>query len=441
MRRRLILTVAAAVSMVLLAMLVPLLVLVRSYALEERVSRAALEVQATETVVSNGGDRGGVSVYLDRINRAGDGTQTSVVYPDGTVIGPVDIEDSSTLDQRVVEARLTGLARIDDAEGGVRLLVPVSLGGQGTAADRSPVIVVQVDPPGLGTGLFGTWLLLVAIGLALLIGALVLADRLSRTFVTPIKQLAEHARSLGDARGTTTPVEPVGPPEVRDLAVALNRLVARVEELLEEERRNVSDLSHRLRTPVTALRLRIEALPPGADRVRLDQDLDALEATVDQIVREARRGEREGLVPGTDGVAALVDRVRFWEPLAEDQSRAFTLTVEAADGTPVLASAEDLTALVDVLLDNVFTHTPDGAAVAVRIAERPEGGLELVVDDDGPGFPADLDATSRGASGGGSTGLGLSIAAQTATRSGGGLSLESSRSGGGRVRILLGPPA
>ena len=68
MRRSLLITAAAAISMVLLAMLVPMAVLVRSYALEDRLARAALEVQAVETVVSGGDDKGAVSVYLDRIN-------------------------------------------------------------------------------------------------------------------------------------------------------------------------------------------------------------------------------------------------------------------------------------------------------------------------------------------------------------------------------------
>ena len=83
MRRQLIVTVAAVVSMVLLAMLVPMAVLVRSYALEDRLSRAALEVQATETVVS-GQDKGDVSVYVNEINAADDGTQTFVSFFIGT---------------------------------------------------------------------------------------------------------------------------------------------------------------------------------------------------------------------------------------------------------------------------------------------------------------------------------------------------------------------
>ena len=105
------------------------------------------------------------------------------------------------------------------------------------------------------------------------------------------------------------------------------------------------------------------------------------------------------------------------------------------------SSTEDLAALVDVLLDNVFSHTPDGSAIRVGLAARPGGGATLVVDDAGPGFPDGVDVVDRGTSGAGSSGLGLAIAARTAAGSGGSLHTEASDAGGGRVRVELGPPA
>ena len=114
MRRSLLVTVAAAISMVLLAMLVPMAILVRSYALEDRLARAALEVQAVETVVSGGDDKGAVSVYLDRINGDDDGHPDHGALPDGIGVGPDPGEDS-----RVLDSRNTGRARVDDVAGGV----------------------------------------------------------------------------------------------------------------------------------------------------------------------------------------------------------------------------------------------------------------------------------------------------------------------------------
>lgn len=431
MRRRLILTVAAAVSMVLLAMLVPMAVLLQDYALEDRLSLAALEVQATETVVS-GGDEGDVAVYVATINEASE-TQTTVLYPGGRAIGPTPGEDD-----RVVQARLTGLARVDDAAGGAEILVPVSLGPSTGTPAQTPVIRVEVPEPSLGSGIYRAWLVLAALGMVLLLGALVLADRLGRSFVQPIEALAGFARRLGEDQ-RPEPVAIAGPSEIQQLGQALNRLVDRVEVLLARERESVSDLSHRLRTPVTALQLRIDSLPPSAERDRLAADLDELRATADQIVREARRSEREGLMPQAAAVAVLAERARFWEPLAEDQGRPFALVVEAGAEGRVRASVDDLVALLDVLLDNVFTYTPDGTAVLVRIAARPGGGVVLTVDDSGPGFPAQ--AIERGRSHTGSTGLGLSIATKTAAESGGGLRVSRTEAGGGRVVVDLGPSA
>lgn len=440
MRRSLILTVAAAVSMVLLAMLVPMAVLLRSYALEDRLSRAALEVQATETVVSQE-DRGAVAVYLERINEDPH-VRTTVLYPpselhpDGEAIGPSPGEGAD-----VVRARETGQASVADDDGGAEILVPVSLGRSSAAPADTPVIRVEVRPPGLESDIVRAWLVLLLLGVVLLAGALLLADRLGRFFVGPIRRLAAYATTLGDRRHPE-PLPAEGPPEVVELTVAMNRLVQRIEDLLERERASIADVSHRLRTPMTALRLRAEALPDPDDRARLSHEIDELQATVDHVVREARRSEREGLVPRVDGVAALVERARFWEPLAEEQERAFAVVVEQPGPIPVRASEEDLHAMVDVLLDNVFTHTPAGAGVTVRIGQRAGGGVELVVEDAGPGFGADPEELlSRGRSGAGSTGLGLAIAERTARESGGTLRLGSGPGGGGRVVVGIGPPA
>ncbi len=135
----------------------------------------------------------------------------------------------------------------------------------------------------------------------------------------------------------------------------------------------------------------------------------------------------------------LAERARFWEPLAEDQGRDFTLVSSLVGPAAVRAVEEDLAAVLDVLLDNVFTHTPESAAVRVDLAPRAGGGVVLTVEDDGPGFSAD--AVARGTSAAGSSGLGLSIADKTARASGGGLTVTRGSSGGARVVVELGPPA
>ena len=433
MRRSLIVTVAAAVGMVLLAMLVPMTVLLRDYALEDRLATAALEVQATETVVSGAGDdKGEVNLYVARINQDNP-ILTTVLYPGAEDIGPHPGEDA-----RVEEARRTGQARVDDIDGGAEILVPVSLGGSSAAPEQTPVIRIVVPEPGFGSGpTLRAVLVMAGLGLALLAGALLMADRLGRSFVDPIRRLAAWTQRLGD---TSRPVAvtPSGPPEVRELNVTVNRLVERVDLLLERERQAVSDLSHRLRTPVTALRLRIDSLSDTGDQARLGEELDQLQLMVDHIVTEARRSEREGLVVATPGVSVLAERARFWAPLAEDQDRDLRIEADIPERL-VRASKHDVEALIDVLLDNVFTHTPEGTALSVTVDLRDGGGLTLTVEDAGSGFPVGVDVVRRGTSGAESSGLGLAIAHKTATESGGGLVVERSPAGGGRVVVELGP--
>jgi len=431
MRRSLITTVAATTVMVLLAMLVPMAVLVSNYAIEDRLARAALEVQATETVVS-GQDKGAVAVYLDSINDSG-AALTTVLYPDGTAVGPNPGEDA-----RVRQARQTGRARVDDIADGSQILVPVALGGGSALPEETPVIRVDVLEGGFAGRIRFAWAVLALLGLALLAGSIVMADRLGRSFVQPIRSLAATAQRLGD-EDLGTRIRPEGPSEVREVSAALNRLVDRVTKLLEREREHVSDLSHRLRTPITALRLGVESLPKQNERDRLSGDIDTLERMIDDVVREGRRSQREGLVPHADAAAVLRSRTAFWRPLAEDQHRAFEVTTPS-EGVPVHASTADVEALVDVLMDNVFSYTPEGTAIAVRLAAQTDGGAVLTVDDSGPGFPDDVDVASRGVSHGESTGLGLSIARRTAEASGGYLRLERSSLGGSRVTLLIGPP-
>jgi K+-sensing histidine kinase KdpD len=95
---------------------------------------------------------------------------------------------------------------------------------------------------------------------------------------------------------------------------------------------------------------------------------------------------------------------------------------------------------MDILLENVFAHTPDGAGLAIGLSRRAGGGAWLVVADDGPGFRSP-DPTERGRSSGGSTGLGLDIARRIAESSGGTLTIGRSASGGGSVTVGLGPTA
>jgi signal transduction histidine kinase len=425
MRRSLIRTVAAVTVIVLVALLVPMAVLVRKYALEDRLARAALEVQATETVVS-GQDKGSVSVYLDMVNRNDNGIRTTVLYPDGTAIGPNPGEDAL-----VREARQTGQARADTQGNNAQILIPVSLGGSSGLPANTPVIRVQVLGVGYLDEVRRSWALLGMLGFALLGGAVLVADSLGRSFVQPVLGLADRASRLATG-DRSAPATREGPAEVAVVARALDTLVERVDELLERERVAVTDLQHRLRTPVTRLRLAVDGLPDAEERARVGEYIDALDRAVDEVIREARRSEREGLTAYTDLVEVAQQRAHFWGPLAEDQARSFSVDLPP-EPAPVKAGRQDLEAMLDALFDNVFSHTPEGAALSLSVRSGPV--VELEVSDDGPGFPAGLDPTVRGDSAAGSTGLGLDIVHRTARAAGGSVVIGAAPSGGASIVV------
>ncbi|MFD0346664.1 ATP-binding protein [Kitasatospora aburaviensis] len=128
-------------------------------------------------------------------------------------------------------------------------------------------------------------------------------------------------------------------------------------------------------------------------------------------------------------------RAGFWATLAGHQDRACRLEI-TTEPTPVQLPADDLTAVIDSLVGNVFRHTPAGTAFAVRV-ERTAQSVELTVEDAGPGIDDPDGALARGASTG-STGLGLDIARRAAAATAGGLRIDRGRLGGARITLSLG---
>jgi signal transduction histidine kinase len=259
---------------------------------------------------------------------------------------------------------------------------------------------------------------------------LLLADRLGRRMVGAVTGLAATADRLagGDLSARAAPT---GPLELRGVGAELNRLAARIGELLTAEREEVADLAHRLRTPVTALRLDVEGISDDAGRERIAEDIDQLTRVVDEVIRTARRPVREGVGARADLAALVRERVAFWTPLADDDGRRVEVSLPAL---PVLVrcAPDDLAAAFDALIQNVFAHTPDGTGMRVGVST--DGVLSVA--DDGPGLS--IEDIARGAGDGRSTGLGLDIARRTAEASGGAMEVRNGHSGGAVVRLTFG---
>jgi signal transduction histidine kinase len=424
MRARLFAVVGATSSLILVAFLVPLAVLVRSAAANRAMAAATVYTQSLAPAVatSAGPD---LEAAVRRAN-ASSGYRTTVFLPGGQVVGPDGTRSPA------VEQAATGSSSTVAVAGGREVVVAVAGLPTGTA-----VIRTFVPDAALRVGVGRSWSVLALLGLCLLTLSVVIADLLARTLTRPLSAVAtiSHRLARGDLEARAGDD---GPPEVKEVSAGLNRLAGRIKDLLAQERELVADLSHRLRTPLTALRIDVDTVTETAVRSRLLSDLDAVDRTVDSVIHEANRPSRGGTAAWCDAASVLAERVAFWSALAEEEDR--PVTVSLPEGPlPVRVDQADLSACVDALIGNVFRHTPEGAGFSVTLQELPPGGGRLVVADEGPGLPDGL-VHRRGTSGAGSTGLGLDIVVRTAQRSGGAVELGRSPAGGAAITVWFGPP-
>lgn len=415
MRRRISWLVLATTSAVILVFVIPLGLLVRTLAQDRAVAGASDEARSVAVFVAGATDPGQLGDLVHLVNSRSV-RRTSVMLPGDRLLG-----DPGAPDRGLVTRARAGEAFTVVDRSGAQVFVPV-VTGQGTAVVRT-----AVGPGELRRGVVTAWATILGLGALLMLLALVAADRLGRRISAPLDALAKVAHRLraGDlsARAATD-----GTPEVVELATALNRLAQRIGEVLVGEREAVADLSHRLRTPVTALRLDVEAVqqPDVADRLR--DHVDHLARTVDAVVKDARRPVHATVGRVCDASQVVRDRAAFWSVLAEDQGRRLEVEVPVQ---PMLARIHesDLVDVVDALVDNVFSHTPEGTGLLVAMRRDGAGRVLLEVADDGQGL-ADTGLTARGRSGSGSSGLGLDIVRRAALAAGGELQLLTSGSHG-----------
>ncbi|ABL83920.1 MULTISPECIES: HAMP domain-containing sensor histidine kinase [unclassified Nocardioides] len=447
LRARILTLAVGATATVLVLFAIPLVLLLQRTATEESREGASDVARSVADYVSTGpADAALLGAYVDRLNAREESTPVTVLLPDGTALGADLPAAAGEHEERRPGPTVNGSDDGDSDDDGDNRLMPVSDaevhevgGGQlvsvhaGTS-DGDAVVLAYASGADVRAKLLDRLLLLGAAAAGLLVLAAVAAEVVARRLVRQLASTATAADRLGEGDLTARAPDD-GPSEVRRVAHALNRLAGRIDDLLAAERETVADLSHRLRTPLTAVRLDVEALPPSERTEELEAHLDQLERTLTAVIHAARRPEREGALPRADAAAVVDDRVDFWRPLAEDQGR--TVATRIMPGPVLVRCAEDdLRAALDALLENCMAHTPDGTPIEVELAAA--GGLvRLDVRDRGPGLPED--AVRRGRSDRGSTGLGLDIARSCAEASGGRLELDR-RDGWTVVRLLLGRP-
>ena len=333
MRIRLVLLVVATSSLVLVAFFIPLALLLRTVAADRAVNKATVEAQSLAPLVATL-VASSLSLAVEQINGQSGALPVTVFLPGGRTLGRPAPRSPA------VELAASGSSITAEAPGGREVLVAVAGLPGGTV-----VIRTFVPDSELRRGVTRSWLVLGAVGLGLLALSAVVADQLARSLVRPLAAVARASHQLASG-DLSVRAALGGPPEVIQVGTGLNLLGARIGELLARERETVADMSHRLRTPLTVLRVDAESLSDPHEMALLNGDVDALERTVNEIIHEARRPVREGVRAACEAARVVRERAAFWSPLAGDQER--WMSVEVVPGpVPVRVAHEDLATCVD----------------------------------------------------------------------------------------------
>lgn len=259
--------------------------------------------------------------------------------------------------------------------------------------------------------------------------ALVLARLIGR----PLGKLADAADRVGREEVTSVAVE--GPREVRRVATAFNAMQARLLDQVNERIQALAAVSHDLRTPIARLRLRSANIGDGETRAAIGHDLDEMEAFIRSLLDYLRGADPEE--------ERLIDLASLVVTIVHDaQDMGSDVRYDGPASLELVTRPIKLQRAIDNLVQNAVRHA--GQAM-IRLSQDEEG-VRIVVEDQGPGIPADqLDLVfepfrrlegSRNRNTGGA-GLGLAIVRRSVTRLGGGIRLENRREGGLRATITL----
>jgi signal transduction histidine kinase len=317
--------------------------------------------------------------------------------------------------------------------------VPVASGGVVHGAVRITYPMSEVN-----ARIHRYWSILVLVAIAVLLAATALAYALARWVSKPLDDLEHAAGAVGEGDlSARSPVE--GPPEVRRLAVTFNETVATLDHLVRSQDQFVADASHQLRTPLAALRLRLENLERDvapAGQVELEGallEVERLSGLVDALLVLARADRAASAREPVALEGLVAERLSSWAALAED---AGVMLRSSFDGPlRALVTPGHLEQVLDNLLANALDASPRGATITVE-GRRAEGLVELHVTDEGPGMTTAareqaLDRFWRGGRGGDGFGLGLAIVDRLVRTDGGRVDLREAPGGGLDAVVVL----
>jgi len=445
MRRRIALTMLALVSVLLITAVAPLGLITAGREQASFRMATVMSAQTLATVAEKRLSDHGASPSLATILVHASPASDEVWVFDGTHqlvarIGGARQESLPIPSETVTYVLRTGRFTVSVDDGEVRVAVSVvsAIGGPPTG------VLVLARPTGtLNDRLRMLWAWLIAVAAVGLLAAAIVAVMFARWVGRPLSDLDAAAQRLGGGALDTRSATGHGPPEVRRLAVTFNTMAGRLETLVHGNRAMMADVSHQLRTPLAALRLRLDLLAQDADQATAHEltaaqgEIARLSRLVDGLLAVARA---ENVVAKPVEVAVdtvIEDRVAAWRPVAEE--RGVGLTTECPG--PVRASLGDghLEQIVDNLLANALDAVPPGGQVKVSAAATGQEA-HVIVADDGPGMSQQQQEAAfrrfAGTSPAGA-GLGLAIVYRLVMSNGGSVALSDTPGGGLTVTIDL----
>ena len=308
----------------------------------------------------------------------------------------------------------------------------------------TPIGTVVLERPtaGLNHQIMGIWLYLIGLGGAAMAAAVLIAIYFARWVGRPLARLDAAARKIADGDLAVRARTRYGPPEVRRMAATFNMMAGRLEALVHGHRAMLADASHQLRTPLTALRLRLDLLAvdsspaTAAELAGAQEEIARLSRLVDGLLATARAEALTEQLEQTDVAEVIRERADAWQPVGD--SHGVKLIAEPAPGLLVALGAGHLEQVLDNLIDNAIEAIGDTGGTVHVSAARSETGVMLTVADDGPGMTpqersrAFLRFTTGSQNG---TGLGLAIVHRLVTANGGAIRLADTPGGGLTVEV------
>lgn len=450
MVRRLLATYLTITAFVLAVVVVPLGLVFADREHDRLVFDIERDAQAVASLVEDALEAG-TAPSIDDVSADYADTGGRIVVVDTEGVSVADSErpagdrrDFSTRPEiaAALDGRRTSGTR-DSETAGTGLLyvaVPVASGGVVHGAVRVTYPTSAVD-----ARVSSMWLRLGGLSAVVLVTVALVGMVLARGVTRPVRRLEGAARQLAAGDLTARVEAGDGAPELRALAATFNLMADRLAQLVASHRRFVADASHQLRTPLTALRLRLETIEPdippaaGPKLQAALAETDRLARLVDSLLVLARSDAATAEIRVVDLQAIAAERAASWQPVARE--RGVEVTVDQPGPTPLRAPPGALEQILDNFLSNALDVAPPGTAVAVRIVEAAPW-IELHVTDQGPGMSPDVrehaferfwrapDATGKG------FGLGLAIVDQLARSCGGEARLEPRPDGHGLDAVV-----